>query len=379
MIALSFLAMLVLVIAAGATQFWLLAIIGVGFFLLTLLMYLMALNDVLNAVVIMVVAIGAPILYLNTNQSWIIFVSYIALGLWLNAGTITDNDVFIEWTFEGKIYEFFDERATDALIHLFSLIYAALWGVLAFVGTQYHWFLIIPSLYLVVRSVILLIKARDYSLSHSFMLFEDIGNFFKSFGSGVKNFFTGSRSSGRTFSWWNFLIPIVLVGLSVGLVLLESGNLYSGFAKGITDSELFASTKWFFFTSSIWNYIAVACENLSESLPFFGDLLNIPLAVILFAATVVVAIIEVLLSLIWVIICLIVDEIIPFIITFLLLYILPALLPIGLIVLLILSFTLNHSIFNRAWNILSLLVIAAACYYYVTYMVGAVPIIPLPL
>lgn len=378
MIALSFLAMLILFIIAGATQLWLLAMIGVGIFLLTLLMYLMAINDVFSAIVIMIVAIGAPILYLNTQQSWILYVSYIALGLWLNSGTITDNDVFIEWTFEGKVYEFFDERATDALINLFSFLYAALWGVLAFIGTQHHWFLILPSLYLIVRSVIVLIKAREYSLSHSFMLFEDIGNFFKSVGSGIRSFFCGCGNSDRTFSWWNFLLPLVLVGLTVGLVFLESNNAYSNFAKGLDDGELFASTSWFFFTSTIWNSIAVTCESLSESLPFFGDLLNIPLAILLFAVTVVVAVIEAILSLIWVIICLIVDEIVPFIIGFLLLYILPALLPIGLIILLTLSFTLNYSIFNRAWNILCVIVVGIGCYYYITYMCGATPIVALP-
>ena len=378
MIALSFLAMLILIIAAGATQFWLLAMIGVGIFLLTLLMYLMSLNDIFNSIVIIIVAIGAPILYLHTGQSWILYVSYIALGLWLNSGTITDNDVFIEWTLEGKVFEFFDEKATDALIHLFSFIYAAIWGGLAFVGTQFHWFLILPSLYLVVRSVIVLVKAGDYSMNHSFMLFEDIKNFFKSVGSATRDFFTGSRNSGRTFSWWNFLVPILLLGLTVGLVLLERNNLYSGFAKGLTDGELFASTRWFFLTTGIWNYISVACESLSESLPFFGDLLNIPLAIILFAATVVAAVVEAVLSLVWLLICLIVDEIVPFIISFLLLYILPALIPIGMLVLMTLSFTLNHSIFNRIWNILSLIVIGIGCYYYITFMIGATPLVALP-
>ena len=378
MIALSFLAMLILVIAAGATQFWLLAWIGVGIFLLTLLMYLMAMNDVFNAIVIIVVAIGAPILYLYTNQAWILYVSYIALGLWLNSGSITDNDVYIEWTLEGKVYEFFDERATDFLIHFFSLIYAAIWGAFAYIGTNHHWFLIVPSLYLVVRSVIVLVKSGDYSLSHSFALFEDIGNSFRSFGEKIRSFFSGSYGSGRYFSWSNFLLPILLAGLAVGLVLLERNNSYSNFAKNMTESDLFASSKWFVFTSAIWNYIAVACENLSESLPFFGDLLNIPLAIILFIATVVVAIIEAVLSLIWALICLLLDEILSFIVGFLLLYILPALLPIGALVLLTFSFTRNLSVFNRLWSILLFGVVAISSYYYIAFMFGATPIVPLP-
>ena len=69
MITISFLLMFVLFIIAGATQFWLLAMIGVGIFLVTLLTYLMAVNDILSSIVIMIVAIGAPILYLQTNQS----------------------------------------------------------------------------------------------------------------------------------------------------------------------------------------------------------------------------------------------------------------------------------------------------------------------
>ena len=378
MITISFLLMFVLFIIAGATQFWLLAMIGIGIFLVTLLTYLMAINDILSSIVIMIVAIGAPILYLQTNQSWIIYVSYIALGLWLNSGSITDNDVYIEWTFEGKVYEFFDDRATEFLINLFSFIYAAIWGVLAFVGTKYHWFLIIPSLYLVVRSIIVLIKSRDYSLSHSFMLFEDIGNFFKSFGRGIKNFFTGGINSDSKFSWFNLFIPILLVGLSVGLVFLESDNTYSNFAKNIEISNLFDSSKWFHFTSMIWNYIPVACENLSDSIPLFGDLLAIPLAIILFIANVIVAVIEAILSFIWVILCLIIDKLIPFIIGFILLYIVPCLLPIGLLVLMILSFTLNHSTFNRILNILGLVIALIGCYYYFTFMSGKTPIIPLP-
>ena len=123
MITIAFLLMLVLFIAAGATQLWVLAMIGGGIFLITLLMYLMATNDVLNAIVIMIVAIGTPILYYDIKQSWVLYVSYIAIGLWLNSGSITDNDVYIEWTFEGKVYDFFDERATDALIHLFSFAF----------------------------------------------------------------------------------------------------------------------------------------------------------------------------------------------------------------------------------------------------------------
>lgn len=378
MIILALLLMFVLFIVAGATQFWLLAMIGVGIFVLTILMYLMATNDVLNAIVIMLVALATPILYLQTNQSWILFVSYIAIGLWINAGTITDNDVYIEWTFEGKVYEFFDERATDFLVKLFSFICAAIWGGLALIGTTYHWFLAIPTLYLVVRSIIVLVKCRDYSLTHSFTLFEDIRNFFRSVGRGIKNFFVGGRSSGKRFSWWNLIVPIVLVGLSAGLVFLERNNSYSNFAKNIVIGNLFESSSWFHFTSVVWSFISVACESLSESLPFFGDLLNIPLAIALFIATVFVAIIEAILSLFWVLICLFVDELLPFVIGFILLYILPVLLAIGLLILLILSFSLNHSMFNRLWNILCFVIGVIGCYYYFTFMSGGTPIIPLP-
>lgn len=378
MITIAFLLMLVLFIAAGATQLWVLAMIGGGIFLITLLMYLMATNDVLNAIVIMIVAIGTPILYYDIKQSWVLYVSYIAIGLWLNSGSITDNDVYIEWTFEGKVYDFFDERATDALIHLFSFIYAAIWGFLAYLGTEYLWFLPIPSIYLVVRSLIVLIKSRDYYAVHSFMLFKDIGNFFRSFGYGIKRFFTGGRSSGRNFSVWNLFIPLILVGLAVGLVFLEKNNSYSNFAKTLELTNLFDSSSWFHFTLLSWNNIQVVCESLSDSLPFFGDLLSLPLAALLFIVTVGIAVIELILSFIWVLICLIVDKLIPFIIGFLLLYIAPALLPIGILVLLILSFTLNHSIFNRIWNILCVIIIGICCYYYYTLMNGGTPIIPLP-
>ena len=146
----------------------------------------------------------------------------------------------------------------------------------------------------------------------------------------------------------------------------------------MTESDLFSSSKWFVFTSAIWNYIGVACENLSESLPFFGDLLNIPLAILLFIATVVVAIIEAVLSLIWVLICLLLDEILSFIVGFLLLYILPALLPLGALLLLALSFTHNLSVFNRLWSILLFSVVAIGSYYYIVFMIGATPIVPLP-
>ena len=176
MIVISFLLMLVLFIIAGATQFWLLAMIGVGIFVITLLTYLMATNDIFGAIVIMLLAIGAPIIYLKTEQSWILYVIYIAIGLWINAGTITDNDVYIEWTFEGKIYEFFDEKATDFLINLYSFICAAIWGGLAFIATKFLWFLLIPSLYLVVRSIIILAKSSNYSLTHSFSLFGSLIN-----------------------------------------------------------------------------------------------------------------------------------------------------------------------------------------------------------
>ena len=56
MITIAFLLMLVLFIAAGATQLWVLAMIGGGIFLITLLMYLMATNDVLNAIAVGIVS-----------------------------------------------------------------------------------------------------------------------------------------------------------------------------------------------------------------------------------------------------------------------------------------------------------------------------------
>ena len=379
MIVISFLLMLVLFIIAGATQFWLLAMIGVGIFVITLLTYLMATNDIFGAIVIMLLAIGAPIIYLKTEQSWILYVIYIAIGLWINAGTITDNDVYIEWTFEGKIYEFFDEKATDFLINLYSFICAAIWGGLAFIATKFLWFLLIPSLYLVVRSIIILAKSSNYSLTHSFSLFEDIGNFFRSFGNGVKNFFVGGRYSGRRFSWLTFLLPIILIGLSCTLVYFERNNAYSNFGKTLEICELFSITEWFHFTSAIWEWIPEVCEELSDALPFFGDILSLPLGLLLLIFNLFVAIIECFLSLIWVIICLLVDELFPFIIGFFLIYIVPVLLPLGLLILLILSFTLNHSTFNRLWMILLFLLGAVGCYYYFVFMSGGTPIIPLPI
>ena len=379
MIVISFLLMLVLFIIAGATQFWLLAMIGVGIFVITLLTYLMATNDVFGAIVIMLLAIGAPIIYLNTGESWILYVIYIAIGLWINAGTITDNDVYIEWTFEGKIYEFFDEKATDFLINLYSFICAAIWGGLAFIATKFSWFLLIPSLYLVVRSIIILAKSSNYSLTHSFSLFEDIGNFFRSFGNGVKNFFVGGRHSGRRFSWLTFLLPIILIGLSCTLVYFERNNAYSNFGKTLEIAELFSITEWFHFTGAVWEWIPEVCEELSDALPFFGDILSLPLGLLLLILNLFVAIIECFLSLIWVIICLIVDELVPFVIGFFLVYIVPVLLPLGLLILLILSFTLNHSTFNRLWMILLFLLGAVGCYYYFVFMSGGTPIIPLPI
>jgi hypothetical protein len=46
---------------------------------------------------------------------------------------------------------------------------------------------------------------------------------------------------------------------------------------------------------------------------------------------------------------------------------------------LILSFTLNHSTFNRLWMILLFLLGALGCYYYFVFMSGGTPIIPLPI
>ena len=186
MIFISILLMIILFIIAGITQFWLLAIIGIGLFAATILMYLMSTNDIFAAIVIIIAAIGVPILYLSFGQNWILYVSYIAIGLWINAGAITDNDVYSYWTIEGKIYKFWDEHATDFLIKLFSFLYAAVWAGLAFLGTSFQWFLIIPSLYLIVRSIIVLVNASNYSLSHSFMLFDEIKDFFSSVGYGFK-------------------------------------------------------------------------------------------------------------------------------------------------------------------------------------------------
>lgn len=378
MIVVSLLLMFVLFIIAGATQFWFLAFIGIGIFVATVLMYLMATNDVINSIVIIAVAIGAPVLYLIYKENLILIISYIAIGLWLNSSTIMDNDVYSEWTIEGKMFYFWEESATDFLINLFTVFFTIIWGGIALICIKFNWLLIIPTLYLVARSVFVLIKSRDYCLSHSFNLIDDTKDNFENLIDGIKRLFTGGSNYSREISWWNFGISFGLIILSIGLILLEKTNLYSNFAKDINFTNLFDSSKWFYFTQLIWNYIPVACENLSDKLLFFGDLLNIPVAIILFIATVVVAIIEVVLTIIWLIIALILDKLIPFIIGFILLYIVPVLLPIGIVVLLVRSFTTDQSLFNKIWVICSLVISIICCYYYFTYMSGGTPIIPLP-
>ena len=376
MIILSLILMFILFIVAGATQLWFIAVIGVGIFLATVFMYLMALNDVFNSVMIIVIAIAAPILFLVYKENLILIISYIAIGLWLNSSTIMDNDIYSEWTLEGKIYYFWDERATDFLINLYTVFFTIIWGGLALIGIKFHWFLIIPSIYLVARSVIVLIKSREYSLNHSFTLVSDAKNSFESFLDGIKRLFTGGSRYNREFSWWNFILGFIVIILALGLILLERTNQYSEFAKNINFTNLFDSSKWFYFTKLIWNYIPVACENLSAKLLFFGDLLNIPLAIILFIVTVIIAIIEVVLSIIWIIIALILDEIIPFIIGFILLFIVPVLLPVGVIILIIRSFTTDQSLFNKIWSILSLIISAICCIIYFLYMSKTMLIIP---
>lgn len=380
MILLAFLIMVIAIIAAGATQIWLIAFIGIGLFVGTILMYFMSVNDIFGNIMILLSAIAVPALFIYFRQAWILYVGYIAIGLWINAGSITDSDVYTEWTFEGKIYLFWEERATDFVIHLNSLITAAVWAGFAWLSLQFSWFFFLPPLYLIVRSIIVFIKANDYYLTHTFNLGSDIKNFFKSAKRGFKKFFKGDGSSRRKFSWWNFLVCILLLGVSITLTIIEKEHIYSNFCKSITDifSDPFSNSLWFPITNAIWEATPEWTSSLGEAIPFFGDLLALPLYLVCLLLNGIVAIGEAILSLGWLIICFI-AIILAMGFTYFLVYVVVPLFSLGLLILFILSMSRGYSIKNRLWSFLCLLVSIVSCYYYFNFMLGLTPIIPFPL
>ena len=382
MISLAFVLMVVLFIIAGATQFWLLAFIGVGIMLATLLAYVLSMNDILSAIVVMVAAIAAPVLYLVFKQDWIIYVSYVVIGLWISSDRINDNDVYSVATIEGKVYThlhfLWQEEATEFLIRLISFIVAALWGGLAFIGTKFNWFLIIPSLYLVVRSIIVLVKSSDYSLSHSFMLLDDFKDSVRLVKHGFKKIVDEARSSEKKISWWTLVVPIVLVAASVCLVYFENSHLYSDIVKSINFGDLMDRSEWFYFTVRFWNWWMPALEQLAEAIPFFGAILGLLLTIPCLAVALFLALLETFLSLLWLLVIL-ACSLLNMGLWILLIYIFPALIPIGAIIMAVLSFTLNHAYLNRVWAILCALLCAIGCYYYFMYLLGITPIISLPM
>lgn len=379
MVFLAFLLMVVAIIAAGATQIWLIAFLGIGLFIGAILMYFMSVNDLFGNIVIFLAAIAVPALYIYFRQAWILYVGYIVIGLWINAGSISDSDIYVDWTFEGKIYKFWDERATDFVIHLNSIVTAAVWAVFAWLSLEYSWFFFIPPLYLVVRSIIIFIKAHDYFLSHTFDLGTDIKRFFKSIKRGFSKFFTGARYSERKFSWWNFLVCILLVGISITLMIIEKQHIYLNFCKSITEifNDPFSSSLWFPLTNAIWEALPSFTESLGKTIPFFGDLLAIPVYLLGLILNGIVLLGEAVLSLFWLILCF-VAIFLAMGFTYFLMYAVAPLFSLGLLLLFILSFTLCHSIKNRLWSFLCLLVSIACCYYFFTFMFELTPIIPFP-
>ncbi len=374
--------MIVLFIIAGATQFWLLAFIGVGILLANLLCYVLATNDILSAIAVIAVAIAAPVLYLIFEQDWIVYVCYVVVGLWINSDRITANDVYTEWTFEGKLYTkvyyIWDEEATTALIRLFSFLFAALWGGLAFIAVNFNWFLIVPSLYLVVRSVIILVKARDYSLSHSFMLLDDMKDSVRVAKYSFKKMLDGARSSERRVSWWTLAVPILLAAASVCLVYFESSHGYSSLIKSIDFGDLMDRSEWFYFTVGFWNWWMGALEQLAENIPFFGAVLGLLLLIPCLALSLFIVLFEALLSLLWLAVILAVSLLNMGLWIFLI-YVLSPLIALGGVTLAVLSFSLNHSYINRVSAIIFALVCCIGCYYYFMYLLGITPIIPLKL
>lgn len=361
MIFISILLMVILFIIAGVTQFWALAIIGIGLFAATILMYLMSTNDILAAIVIILAAIGVPILYLTYGQNWILYISYIVIGLWINSGAITDNDVYEYWTIEGKIYRFWDEHATDFLIKLFSFIYAAFWAGLAFIGTSFHWFLIIPSLYLIVRSVIVLVNASNYSLTHSFTLFEDIKDSFSAIGDFFRNLFSGSY--GRRFSWVSILLCILVLGLSIGLSLLETYHIYSNFVLSVANngSTLLENSKWYVISGWVMDEGFAWVESLADNL--LTLLLVLPAGALMIVLLLTAGAFETVLSLLWYIICLFCSLLIGIAAGFLG-YVLAPLFVLVLILLTVLSFAKDYSIFNRIFGILCSIASLLSCIYF---------------
>lgn len=362
MIFISVLLMIILFIVAGITQFWLLAMIGVGLFAATILMYLMSTNDVFAAIVIILAAIGVPILYLHFEQSWILYISYIAIGLWINAGAITDNDVYSYWTIEGKIYKFWDEHATDFLIKLFSFLYAALWAGLAFIGTKIHQFLLIPSLYLIIRSIIVLVNASKYSLSHSFMLFDDIKDSFSSFSYKLKRLFSGS-GYGRRFSWLSILFCVLTLGLSIGLSILETYNIYSDFVLRVANNgpTLLENSKWYVISKWIMEDGFAWVETLTDNL--LTLLLVLPAGALMIVLFLAAGALETVLSLLWYIICLFCSLLIGIAAGFLG-YVLAPLFVLVLILLTVLTFAKDYSILNRLFAILCTILSLLSCIYF---------------
>lgn len=363
MIFVSFLILVISIIAAGVTQLWWIAIVGAGIFVASILAYFMAVNDVFGAIVIMLAAIAAPVLYITYQQEWILYVSYIAIGLWINAGSITDNDVYLEWTFEGKIYEFFDERATDALISFFSFICAAFWGLLAYLGITFSWFLMIPSLYLVVRSIIIFIKAKDYYIGHDFTLISDIKSFFKNLKKGLKKFFKGDGHTKRKFSWLSFILCIVLLALSVGLSYLEKYHLFSEFVNGILNSSgsLFESSQWYVISGAIMTEGFAWVGTLADNL--LTLLLLLPAGALVIVLLIGAAILETGLSVIWLLFCLLWSLIVAGAGYFLGLVLSP-LLSLALLVLTIVTFTRHNSFINRLIALLCTTVSVFSCIYF---------------
>lgn len=347
----------ILAVIGCMTKFYLLAYIAIGIAGGAIIMGLMTDHGILSGVVTILVAIAVPVLYLIFHEIWIVYVSYIFISMVINADAILDCDQYDEYTIEGKLYRVWNKEASDNVYQFLIFFFMGLWVLFALIVQVWNVFLIVPSLYLIIRSVILIV----HEVKENGFQKPDLGDAIRTVGLSYKRLARLPRLSSYDgeFSAWAMILSLILLAASIALAVLESTHTYSGTLEMIANSpsNLWNNSMWFPGTQWLCEVMVDDCNEYAfvvQFLAFFGML--------------VAAVLEAALTVVWLLL-LFVYMLLAVAVMWTCGLAVPPLISVGLLVVTIMAFVRERSDVNRWISILCFLVSVVCCVIYFYYFI----------
>lgn len=349
----------ILAVIGCMTKFYVLAYIAIGIAGGAIIMGLMTDHGILSGVVTILVAIAVPVLYLIFHEIWIVYLSYIFISMVINADAILDCDQYDEYTIEGKLYRVWNKEATDNVYQFLIFFFMGLWVLFALIVQAWNWFLIVPSLYLIIRSVILIV----HEVKENGFQKPDFGDAIQTVGMSYKRLVQLPRLSryGGEFSAWAMILSIGLLALSVTLTILESNHVYTGMLDqlGKIPTNMYSCTEW--FPGTQWMCAVMVGD--------FGSAFLV--RVLAFFGMLVAAVLEAALSVVWIILIGVL-VLLGFVLMAILGFAVSPLICVGLLVMIIMAFVRERSDANRWISILCFLASVVSCVFYYHYVLQVV-------